>query len=91
MEASLLALEDRGKGRRSCGLTRTAIIVAACPALLAGGGCWSKEPTCLRALCKQSTLYFNFLFTLFIFDQSKEEVRIALLPLRESRAITLRP
>lgn len=37
MEASLLALEDRGKGRRSCGLTRTAIIVAACPALLGGG------------------------------------------------------
>lgn len=86
MEASLLALEDRGKGRRSCGLTRSCL-----SRIAGGGGCWSKEPTCLRALCKQSTLYFNFLFTLFIFDQSKEEVRIALLPLRESRAITLRP
>lgn len=42
-------------------------------------GAWGlKEPICLKALCEQSTLYFTFLFTLFIFGQSREDLRITL-------------
>lgn len=47
------------------------------------GCCWgSKEPACLKAVCKPHIFCSDFLFLFFIFDQSKEEGSIILPLLR---------